>query len=143
MTTSNKGKELIKRFEGLELKAYKCPAGKYTIGWGHTGSDVYPGLTISPDVADKMLNEDLVKFEEAVSRLVKVTLRQNQFDALVSFTFNFGEGNLKKSVLLEKVNANPDDPEIGTQFKRWVKVGNKPVEGLIKRRNAEVELYFS
>lgn len=143
MTTSNRGKELIKKFEGLKLKVYKCPAGIWTVGYGHTGSDVYPGLTINAETAGKLLDEDLRKFERAVDRLVKVSLRQSQFDALVSFTYNLGEGNLEKSTLLRKVNTNPGDPAIANEFLRWDKAGGKVLAGLTERRKAEAELYFS
>ena len=142
MKTSEKGKSLIKRFEGLELKAYRCPAGIWTIGYGHTGSDVREGMTISEEEADRLLASDLEAFERDVSRLVRVPIGQNRFDALVSFCYNVGEGNFERSTLLRKVNANPDDRSIADEFKRWNKAGGKPVKGLTERRLAEALLYF-
>ena len=133
---------MIKRFEGLELKAYRCPAGIWTIGYGHTGSDVREGMTISEEEADRLLASDLEAFERAVSRLVRVPIVQNRFDALVSFCYNVGEGNFERSTLLRKVNANPDDRSIADEFKRWNKAGGKPVKGLTERRLAEALLYF-
>ena len=142
MKTSERGKSLIKRFEGLRLKAYRCPAGIWTIGYGHTGSDVREGMTISEEEADSLLASDLERFERVVSRLVMASIGQNRFDALVSFCYNVGEGNFERSTLLCKVNANPYDKSIYDEFKRWNKAGGKPEKGLTERRLAEALLYF-
>ena len=143
MKISNKGIELIKRHEGLRLKAYKCPAGVWTIGYGHTGKDTYEGLEITPGSANELLTLDLERFEKAVNRLVESAINQQQFDALVSFAFNLGEGALKNSTLLKRINANPIDATISGEFSKWVNAGGKPLPGLVRRRKEEADLYFS
>src|SRR5690606_10106222 len=109
MKTSSAGVAFIRRHEGAVLSAYRDPAGVLTIGVGHTSAAgppvVKPGMKITLEEADAILKRDLARFEESVSRLVKVPLSQPQFDALVSFTFNLGEGNLSRSTLLKKLNA--------------------------------------
>src|SRR5690606_20728399 len=112
MYISKQGLELIKQFEGLRLKAYKCPSGIWTIGYGHT-KGVYPGMTITEELADKFLVDDIWYFERDVESLVKVPLTQGQFDALVSFAFNVGSDiddddiaeGLGDSTLLKKLNS--------------------------------------
>jgi lysozyme len=143
MKISEKGLTLIKGFEGLELKAYRCPAGVLTIGYGHTGMDVLVGQVITEAKATELLRRDMARFEAAVSRYVTRPLRQNQFDALVSLCYNVGEGNLWKSTVLRLVNANPDDPAIRAAFAMWNKGGGKVLPGLVRRRAKEAELYFS
>lgn len=145
MRISDSGKALIKKFEGVSLKAYRCPAGIWTIGYGHTGSvdrkPVKPGMIITKDKVEELLNLDLIKFEKAVTSLVKVPLSQNQFDALVSFVFNVGIGNFQQSTLLKLLNEKKYK-EAGEQFKRWVYVDKKKIlPGLVKRREAEAELF--
>ena len=142
METGQKGINLIKKYEGLALKAYLCPANVLTIGYGHTGKDVIPDMQINEVTAEQILKKDLEKFEKAVDRLVTSKINQNQFDALVSFTFNLGEGNLKSSTLLKKINANPSDKSIGAEFLKWNKGGGRVLSGLTKRRASEVDLYF-
>jgi len=141
MTTSSKGKELIKKFEGLRLQAYRCAADVLTIGWGHT-KDVMDGTTITEKEAERLLDDDLKTFEAAVSRELP-TLSQNQFDALVSLAFNIGESNLRSSTLLRKAKANASDTTIRAEFMKWINAAGKPLEGLRKRREAEANLYFS
>ena len=106
---------LLKKFEGCRLKAYRCPAGILTIGYGHTSAAGEPlvkdGMTITQEQAEEILKTDLGRYEKPVSDLVKVDLEQNQFDVLVDFAYNAGVGNLKSSTLLKKVNAG--DFEIG------------------------------
>ena len=142
MIITNEGINLIKEFEGLELKAYLCPAGVWTIGYGHT-KGVKKGQVITQLEADNFLKEDLISFEKGVTRLIKSNINQNQFDALVSFAFNLGLANLKKSTLLKKVNSNPNDRTIVDEFIKWIYAGGKQLEGLKKRRQAEAYLYFS
>ena len=142
MKTGQKGINLIKTYEGLALKAYLCPANVLTIGYGHTGKDVIPDMQINEVTAEQILKRDLEKFEKAVDRLVTSKINQNQFDALVSFTFNLGEGNLKSSTLLKKINVNPSDKSIGAEFLKWNKSGGRVLSGLTKRRASEVDLYF-
>lgn len=138
--TGNKGIALIKSFEGLKLKAYKCPAGIWTIGYGHT-KGVKEGQVITEDQADKFLTEDLFDAEMAVNEQ-SLSLTQNQFDALVSFTYNLGSGNFQKSTLLKKTKANANDPTIKEEFAKWNKAGGVVLSGLTRRRAAESNLYF-
>lgn len=142
MKTSMKGRDLIRKFEGEKLKAYQCSAGVWTIGVGHTGPDVKPGMVITLDRSDELLRSDLARFESAVSRLVKVALSQCQFDALVSFAFNVGEGALGKSTLLRMVNAG-DMAGAASEFSKWNRAGGKVVAGLTTRRAAERDLFKS
>lgn len=143
MNLSTKGLALIKKHEGLRLKAYRCPAGVLTIGYGHTGPDVKEGLEINQAKANCLLDSDVRFAVKKVNELVKKPITQNQFDALVSFTFNLGPGNLAKSTLLKKVNADPGDKSIRTELGKWVNSGGKPLPGLIARRKEEAELYFT
>ena len=144
MKTSPAGIALIQQFEGRRLEAYKCPAGIWTIGYGHTSAagapDVKPGMTITKQEANDILVRDLVKYENAVDRLVKVPLTQNQFDALVSFTFNVGEGALAKSTLLKKLNAGNYDA-VPAELMKWTRGGGKELPGLVRRRRAEAALW--
>ena len=141
MKTSQKGIDLIKKFEGCRLKAYKCPANVWTIGYGHTGN-VKPNDVITQEQAEELLKRDLISFENSVSKLIKIAVTQNEFDALVSFAFNVGVGALANSTLLKLLNAG-NKKGAAEQFSRWVYAGNKVLEGLIKRRNAEKDLFMS
>lgn len=141
MTTGRAGIELIKRHESLRLKAYRCPAGVWTIGYGHTRG-VRQGDTCTAIEAENFLKEDLLAAETVVSRECP-GIRQNQFDALVSFVFNCGEGNFMKSTLLKCVKANPDNLNIRYEFSRWTKSKGVQLSGLIRRRREEADLYFS
>ena len=134
------GLELIKRFEGLRLSAYKCPAGVWTIGYGSTGPHVRPGMTITPREATELLQADLLKFERAVAALVTVTINENQFSALVSFAFNVGEGALARSTLLKHLNAGRI-AMAAQEFLRWTKAGGVELPGLVRRRQAERDLF--
>ena len=144
MKTSPAGISLIQEFEGRRLEAYKCPAGIWTIGYGHTSAagapEVKPGMVITKQEANDILIRDLVKYENAVDRLVKVPLTQNQFDALVSFTFNVGEGALAKSTLLKKLNAGNYDA-VPAELMKWTKGGDKELPGLVRRRRAEAAMW--
>lgn len=140
MKTSQIGIDLIKSFEGCVLKAYKCPAGVWTIGYGHTAG-VKEGDIISKKQAEELLKQDLKQFETYVNNLVTVELNQYQFDALVSFCYNIGPGNLKSSTLLKLLNKW-DYEGAAEQFDRWVKAGDKKLAGLVRRRAAEKELFL-
>ena len=144
MTISVQGFALIKKFEGFKAIAYLCPAGIPTIGYGHTGSDVTKrdvGVkTISEDEASDLLRQDLKKAEEAVNRKVLVPISQNQFDALISFTYNLGEGSLASSTLLRLLNQG-DYEGAQKEFVKWNKAGGKILLGLTKRREAEAALF--
>jgi len=143
MNTSQTGIDLIKSFEGLSLTAYVCPSGVLTIGYGHTGDDVKPGQKVTAQQAEKILKGDLTWAENAVSTLVKIPLNQNQFDALVSFTFNSGQGALGYSTLLKRLNKGEDPCTVVKQeLPRWVKgEGSTVLSGLVRRRSAEIELF--
>ena len=146
MKTSQAGIDLIKQFEGVRLESYVCPAGVLTIGVGHTSAagppKVVPGMKITYQEANEILARDLVKYESAVDRLVTVPLSQNQFDALVSFTFNVGEGALAKSTLLKKLNAGKYS-EVPAELMKWTKGGGRELPGLVRRRRAECAMWRS
>ena len=139
MKLSSKGLQLIKEFEGLRLTSYFCAANVLTIGYGSTGSHVKPGMTITENEAEKLLQKDLVRFEDSVNTLVKVPLTQGQYDALVSFAFNCGTSAFAESTLLRLVSSG-DHKGAAEQFKRWT---NKGLAGLIRRRKAEETLFLS
>jgi lysozyme len=139
MKISAEGLALIKKFEGCELEAYKCSAGVWTIGYGHT-KGVEEGMTITKDQAEEMLLEELVEYEKAVEEAVHNQLDQCMFDALVSWTYNLGPTNLNSSTMLKVLNAGEYD-EVPAQIKRWNKAGGKVLEGLIRRREAEALLF--
>ena len=141
MKTSPKGIALIKEFEGLRLKAYLCPGGVWTIGYGHTAG-VKPGMVITEAQAGEYLKADLIAFERYLNGL-GLALNQNQFNALVSFIYNVGTGNFSSSTLLRKVRANPQDNSIMDEFLRWVYSKGRVLPGLQRRRLAEMKLYFS
>lgn len=140
MKTSPNGVALIKHFEGCRLTAYKCPAGVLTIGYGSTGPHVTEGLKITQERADDILREDLDRFEKGVDVAVKVSLDQDEFDALASFAFNLGLGNLTVSTLLKKLNAN-DRVGAAKEFLKWNRAGGVVLAGLTRRRKAESELF--
>jgi len=140
MEISQLGIDLIKRFEGCRLTAYKCPAGIWTIGYGHTGN-VQKGQKITQEEADRLLKADLIVHCNNVSRLVRVPLNQNQFDALVSFEYNVGYGNFAKSTLLKLINQKKYD-EAAEQFKLWKYARGVVLAGLVRRRAAEKALFL-
>ena len=144
MKTSEAGIDLIKQFEGCKLTAYKCPAGVWTIGYGHTTMagepTVVEGMKITAVEAANILKRDLRKFELGVGENVKVPLIQNQFDALVSFAFNCGLGALQKSTLLRKLNAG-DYASVPAELMKWTKAGGKELPGLVRRRRAEAGMW--
>ena len=139
METSKNGIELIKEFEGRRLVAYQDSVGVWTIGYGHT-KDVWEDRLIIKSTADRLLAEDLAEFEKYVDNLVEVPLTQNQFDALVAWTFNLGPTNLSESTLLKKLNAGDYD-SVPSEMKRWNKAGGEVLEGLVRRREAEAALF--
>lgn len=141
MKTSNEGKRLIKHFEGFRDTAYQCSAGVWTIGYGFTDS-VKQGDTMTLEQAEKRLDFELVDYEQAVNSLITWPMTQQQFDALVSFTFNLGEGALKRSTLRKCVNAGKHGKAAG-EFMRWNKAGGKVLDGLTRRRQAESDLFMS
>jgi len=139
MQISEEGKNLIKKFEGCELEAYKCAAGVWTIGYGHIKTAV-EGMKIDQATANELFDEEMGEYETYVNTAVTVPLSQNQFDALVSWVFNLGNGNLNASTMLKVINSG-DHAGVPAQIKRWNKAGGKVLDGLIRRREAEALLY--
>ncbi len=133
---------LIKLFEGFSNAEYLCPASIKTIGYGHVVKDgeIFPYLT--EESAHELLLDDLKIYELAVTKLIYLPLTQGEFDALVSFTYNLGVGALQRSTLRQKINRNEHD-QIEKEFFRWVYIKGKISKGLINRRKAELNLYFS
>lgn len=140
MRTSQRGLSLIKSFEGLRLLAYRDAVGVWTIGYGATRG-VKAGMSITQEQAERMLLNDVQRFEPEVERLVKVPLTGNQWDALVSFTYNLGAANLEQSTLLRLLNHG-DYAGTAEQFPRWNKAGGKVLPGLVRRREAERALFL-
>ena len=142
MKPSKNAIDLIKKWEGLKLEAYLCSAKVPTIGYGVTyypdGKRVKLGEKISMKKADELIRWHIDKI---ASKIPELNLNQNQYDALVSFTYNLGIGNLLKSNLYRKCKANPDDPTIKDEFMKWKKSGGKVSQGLINRRTDEYNLY--
>ena len=134
--------DLIKKFEGLKLESYKCPAGLFTIGYGNTqwenGIRVLENQVIDIQRAEKLLMFWVNKYAEKID----LKVNQNQFDALVSFAYNVGITNFNNSTLKKKVIANPNDATIRDEFMKWVNSRGKQLPGLVKRREAEANLYF-
>jgi len=139
MRISDEGISLIRHFEGCYLEAYLCPANVWTIGYGHT-KGVKEGDVIDQEAAEALLIEDLEEFEGYVNKLVEIALKQNEFDALVSWTFNLGPANLKESTLLNRINYGPLS-DVPTQIQRWNRAGGQVLAGLVKRRAAESALW--
>ena len=141
MKTSSAGRALIRKFEGFCKQAYLCPAGVWTIGYGHTRG-VKKGDTCTVQQADVWLTEDLEDAEAAVAMLVKSPLTQGQFDALASFTFNLGTRRLAESTLLILVNRG-SYRAAAAQLGRWVNAGGQKLKGLVDRRAAETEMFLA
>lgn len=141
MRVNAAGLAIIKRFEGLRLRAYLCPAHVWTIGYGHTGLDVHQGAEINEARADKLLAADLDHFERGVADMTRgLNLNANQFSALVSFAYNVGLSALQTSTLLRKVREG-DLFGAGVEFPRWNKAGGRVLPGLVKRRTEERALF--
>jgi lysozyme len=144
MNISDAGLKLIMQFEGLRLKAYRCPAGVWTVGYGHTSAagapEVRDGMRISATEAEAILRRDLAGFETAVAGMVRTEVTQAQFDVLVSFAYNCGVGALKQSTLLKRVNAGAFDA-VPAELMKWTKAKGKELSGLVRRRRAEAALW--
>ena len=139
MQISKTGIELLKHFEGCELKAYQDSVGVWTIGYGHT-KGIYEGLEITQSEAEKMLQDELPEYEGYVTDKVVPLLQQHEYDALVCWVYNLGPTNLSSSTMLKKLNAG-EFKEVPFQMKRWDKAGGQPLLGLTRRRNAEALLF--
>lgn len=133
------GLDLIKSFEGLELKAYLCPAKVWTIGYGSTGPHVKQGMVITEAEAEALLRKDLARFEASVAKAVP-NATQSQFDAMVSLAFNIGTAGFEKSTVARKAAAG-DHSGAAAAFALWNKGGGKVLTGLVRRREAEANLY--
>ena len=138
--------EVIKEFEGFSSKPYLCPSGIPTIGYGNTMYTNGERVTMEdPEIdekqAEKMLPDTIKTVEKQVKNVLEVKLKPLQLAALISFTYNVGIGNFSNSTLLAWLNSNPDFPRIPEQFRRWNKGGGRVLKGLVRRREAEVELW--
>ena len=144
MRTSSDGIKLIKDFEGERLGAYLCPAGVWTIGYGHTDAagppKVVPGMVITKSEAVEILRRDLLKYETAVEKFVSVSLKPNQSDALISFCYNVGPGAFRNSSLVKKLNRG-DYEAVPGELMKWNKANGKELAGLTRRRRAEAALW--
>lgn len=147
MKTNAAGVALIKEFEGFVPRWYLDPVGVWTIGYGHTDAAGSPKRATSPNLvlteaeATAILQRDLVQYEDAVKRAVRVPINENQFAALVSFTYNLGAGSLGRSTLLRKLNDG-DYAGAADEFPRWNKAGGRVLNGLVRRRAAERDLFL-
>ena len=139
MKLGERGTEILKYFEGCKLTAYQDSVGVWTIGYGHT-KGVYNGMTITQEEAEQMLLTELEEYEGYIENMVTVPLTQNQFDALVVWIYNLGPTNFKNSTLLKELNAGNYNAA-GQEITRWNKAGGKVLAGLVKRREAEAELF--
>ncbi|RUR94725.1 muraminidase [Pectobacterium versatile] len=146
MQISNNGINLIKQFEGCRLTAYQDSVGVWTLGYGWTqpvdGKPIRRGMTIDAATAERLLKTGVVQYERAVNQLVRVTITQNQFDALVSFTYNLGSRSLSTSTLLKNLNGG-DISGAAAEFMKWNRAGGKVLAGLTRRREAERALFLS
>ena len=140
-TYSNSGLALTEQFEGCSLNAYQDQVGVWTIGYGHTGADVYAGLTITLAQAQALLLSDVAASASFVNLAVTVPLVQDEFDALVVFVFNLGRGAFAGSTLLRDLNAGNFTAAAG-QFDLWDNAGGQVVAGLLRRREAEETLFM-
>lgn len=144
MNLTQAGVDLVKNFEGLRLKAYRCPAGVWTIGWGHTSAAgpprVTPDLRISEADAERVLRHDLADVAARIRPLIDVELTPNQFSALVSFAFNVGVGPFRTSSPLRYANAGRFD-EVPARLALWIKSKGRVQPGLVRRRREEGELW--
>lgn len=141
MKATNYALLLIKSFEQLRLNSYLCPAGVWTIGYGHTAG-VHQGMQITEKKADELLQQDIRNAEHCINQM-DADLTQEQFDALISFVFNIGARGFNVSTIRKKILRDPNDPSIADEFRRWIYAGNKKMPGLIKRREQEIKLYYS
>jgi len=146
MKVNAEGYALIKRFEGCRLKSYRCPSGIWTIGFGNTfyedGTKVKDGDVITQQRADELAKFIIDQFAVTIAPFILQPLNDNQFSACVSLAYNIGTGGFKRSSVFKKLNINPQDPTIADSFKLWNKGGGKVLNGLVTRREAEIQLYF-
>ena len=141
LSYSGKGLALTKQFEGLRLGAYQDSVGIWTIGYGHTGLDVHPKLTITEERANELLLKDVASAVDSVNHLVSVALTQNQFDALVDFVFNVGAAKFAGSTLLREINSG-NFAAAAAQLLLWCHGGGVVLPGLLQRRKAAESLFL-
>jgi lysozyme len=146
MKVNKLGIEMMHHFEGCRLQAYQCSAKVWTIGWGNTyyldKRPVKQGDVVTQAQANELFEMVMNEFAIEVRKALTKEVNENQFSALVCFAYNVGIGNLKKSTLLRKANINPNDETIALEFAKWNKAGGKVLNGLVRRRKAEADLYF-
>ena len=141
MKTSKFGIDLIKKYEGFAEQEYICPAGKITIGYGHVILPSEHFTKLTKEEATELLAKDLVSRENELNKLVKISLLQNQFDALMSLIYNIGIGNFKTSTLLKYINSNKLN-EVPEQFRKWVYSNKVKLKGLVERRESEIKMWL-
>jgi lysozyme len=139
MNLGYNGTKILKFFEGCRLTAYQDSVGVWTIGYGHT-KGVHAGMSITQEEAEQMLLAELEEYEGYIEKYVTVPLTQNQFDALVVWVYNLGPTNLRRSTLLKELNSG-NYTAAGKEITKWNKAGGKVLAGLVKRREAEAELF--
>lgn len=133
---------LIRQFEGLRLTAYRCPAGIWTIGYGHTRG-VTPAMVITAEQAEALLQADVDEILASITAHLPHSLTDSQIAAITSLAFNIGTAALLRSTLWRLLCADPANPAIRQEFMRWIWAGGKKMPGLITRRQKEADLYFS
>ena len=142
MKMNAKGRAIVKQFEGLRLDSYRCPAGVATIGYGHTGPDVRIPMTITPGEAERLLDKDLARFETLLTAMLTgVPTSEDEFSAMCSLMFNIGPGRFATSTLLKRHKAG-NKMGAANSFLSWIYAGGKKLNGLMRRREAERELYL-
>lgn len=135
--------ELIKKYEGFSSQAYKCPAGVWTVGWGHTGRDINKDTILTREEAELMLKKDVANLQEQILFLLDDKPSMNELDALTSLVYNVGLGAFKRSRLLKRINLKENGELISKEWIEFNKVNGKVVKGLLRRRAEEICLYFT
>ena len=135
--------EIIKKYEGFSSQAYKCPAGIWTVGWGHTGRDINKDTILTREEAELMLKKDVANLQEQILFLLDDKPSMNELDALTSLVYNVGLGAFKKSRLLKRINLKENGELIAKEWIEFNKVNGKVVKGLLRRRAEEICLYFT
>lgn len=135
--------EIIKKYEGFSSQAYKCPAGIWTVGWGHTGRDINKDTILTREEAELMLKKDVANLQEQILFLLDDKPTTNELDALTSLCYNVGLGAFKKSRLLKRINLKENGELIAKEWIEFNKVNSKVVKGLLRRRAEEICLYFT
>lgn len=135
--------EIIKKYEGFSSRAYKCPSGVWTVGWGHTGRDINKDTILTREEAELMLKKDVTNLQEQILFLLDGKPSMNELDALTSLVYNVGLGAFKKSRLLKRINLKENGELIAKEWIEFNKAGGKIQKGLLRRRAEEICLYFT